>query len=628
MTDSVLSQAFVYLCAAVVAVPVAQRLGLGSVLGYLLAGVLIGPHVLNLVGAHEDVMHFAEFGVVMMLFMIGLELRPALLWRLRGPILGLGGAQVAGTAALIFGLALLAGRRWPEALALGLILAMSSTAIVLQSLAERGTLKTRGGQACFSVLLFQDIAVIPILALLPVLANAMHGAGVRGGAAHGSMLAALPGWAQTLVTIGAVVAIIVAGRLGLPPLLRLIAKAKVRDIFTATALLLVVGISLLMTVVGLSPALGTFVAGVVLSESDYRHELEADIEPFKGLLLGLFFITVGAGIDFALLAEQPGLIAALVLGLIVVKFTVLAALGAAFKLEAKATWLLALALAQGGEFCFVLLSMAQHSGVLASAVAKPLVGAVALSMALTPLLFLVNERLVQPRFAQAKARRAEDAIDEQDHAVILAGFGRFGHVVGRLLRANGLGVTVLDNDPDQVDLLAQFGMKAFYGDASRRELLAAAGAERARLFICAIDHEEKSLEIVKLVQREFPHLQIIARAESRQHAYELLRLGIDRVHRVTFASALDLGVDALRTLGLEAGRAQRAAQVFKEYDEAGLRELLKHYDAEDYVSLARQHVQNLENVLRDDRERLSPAPAADGPPANGTPEGLLPEKEL
>ena len=326
----------------------------------------------------------------------------------------MGGLQVAGTALLVGSAALLFGRRWPEAVAVGLILAMSSTAIVLQSLAERGVLKTRGGQACFSVLLFQDIAVIPILALLPVLANAIHGAGVRGGAAPGSMLAQLPGWAQALATIGAVVAVIAVGQLVLPPVFRLIAKTKVRDIFTAAALLLVVGISLLMASVGLSPALGTFVAGVVLAESDYRHELEADIEPFKGLLLGLFFIAVGAGIDFTLIAEQPGLIAAMVVGLIAIKFAVLAGLGAIFKLEAKSTWLFAFALAQGGEFCFVLISMARQHGVLADSVSKPLVGAVALSMALTPLLFLVNEKLVQPRFAKARAARDEDAVHGPD----------------------------------------------------------------------------------------------------------------------------------------------------------------------------------------------------------------------
>jgi glutathione-regulated potassium-efflux system ancillary protein KefC/glutathione-regulated potassium-efflux system protein KefB len=615
MQENFLAQAFVYLLAAVLSVPIAKRLGLGSVLGYLLAGVLIGPTVLGFVGGSGDVMHFAEFGVVVMLFIIGLELRPALLWRLRGPILGVGGAQVLTTAAVVAFVALIAGCRWPQATAVGLIVAMSSTAIVLQSLAEKGVLQTRGGQASFSVLLFQDIAVIPILAFMPLLANAMGGRAA--GNDHLSPIGGLPGWVQMLVTLGAVAAVVVGGRYLLRPVFRFIAKTKLREIFTASALALVIGIALLMQFVGLSAALGTFLAGVVLADSEYRHQLEADLEPFKGLLLGLFFITVGAGIDFALMAAQPGLIALLVAALIVIKFAVLLGLGLAFRFDWSASLLFAFALAQGGEFCFVLLGLAEQQGVLPAEISKPLVSAVALSMAATPLLLLINERLVQPCFARQKVERPPDEIDEHDNPAILAGFGRFGHIVGRLLRANGFGVTVLDNDPDQVELLGRFGMKSFYGDATRLDLLRAAGADRAKLFVCAIDNDEKAVSLCRLVQQEFPNMKIVARATSRQHAYDLMKLGLTHVHRDTFGSALDLSEDALKCLGMKADQARRAALIFRKLDEEGMRELLPHVDDERmYVSIARQHIENLENILRDDKRRLTAmeeSPSEQGP---------------
>jgi glutathione-regulated potassium-efflux system protein KefB len=609
MHESFLAQALVYLLAAVLSVPFAKRLGLGSVLGYLLAGVAIGPAVLGLVGGSDDVMHFAEFGVVVMLFLIGLELRPTLLWRLRGPILGVGGAQVLATALIVGVIAMLVGCRWPQAITIGLIMAMSSTAIVLQSLAEKGVLQTRGGQASFSVLLFQDIAVIPVIAVMPVLAAAM---GIRSAGNHyAAPIAGLPGWVQATITLSAVAAVVIGGRYLLRPVFRFIAKTKLREIFTATALALVIGIALLMQFVGLSAALGTFLAGVVLADSEYRHQLEADLEPFKGLLLGLFFITVGAGIDFSLMAAQPGSIALLVAALIIIKFSVLLALGLVFRFDWSASLLFAFALAQGGELCFVLLGMAQQQGVLSAETGKPLVSAIALSMAATPLLLLINERIVQPRFAKQKVERPPDEIDEHDNPAILAGFGRFGHIVGRLLRANGFGVTVLDNDPDQVELLGRFGLKSFYGDATRLDLLRAAGAERAKLFICAIDNDEKAVQLCQLVQQEFPNLKIVARATSRQHAYDLMKLGLTYVYRDTFGSALHLSEDALKLLGFHPDQAQRATQIFRAYDEAGMRELLPHVDDEKtYISIARQHIENLENILRDDKQRFASARTA------------------
>lgn len=602
MSQTFLLQAVIYLFAAVITVPVAQRLGLGSVLGYLIAGTLIGPSVLGLVGAVEDVQHFAEFGVVIMLFVVGLELRPSLLWRLRGPILGMGGVQMLTTAALLAGIALLFSHAWPVAIAIGLTLAMSSTAIVLQSLTERGVLNSRGGQACFAVLLFQDIAVIPILAVLPWLGRALGGQPIA--ATSGSALNELPPWGQTLVTLTAVAAVVAISHSVLRWVFRFVAASRLREMFTAVALLVVAGVAWLMHLVGLSAALGTFIAGVVLAESEYRHQLEADVEPFKGLLLGLFFMAVGAGLDLRFVAAQPGTILTLVTGLVLAKFALLLGIGLIFRLGWAASLLFASALAQGGEFCFVLLGMAGQLNLIADSLAQSLKAAIAISMALTPLLLVVNDRILQPRFAiRTGTERLPDTIEPHEHPVILAGFGRFGHIVGRLLRANGFGVTVLDNDPDQVETLAKFGIKSYYGDASRLDLLAAAGAERAKLFICAVDNPERSLQIIDLVQHKFPHLQILARATSRAHAYQLIRRGVHRFQRDTLGSAIDLGVDALQTLGFHAHRAVRAGQIFRRHEEISLREMATHYGTNEarYISVARQHMQNLEKVLQGDR---------------------------
>jgi monovalent cation:proton antiporter-2 (CPA2) family protein len=596
--DSVLFHAFVYLVAAVVSVPIAKRLGLGSVLGYLLAGVLIGPHLLNLVGDHSGhVMHFAEFGVVMMLFLVGLELQPAVLWQMRGRLIGLGGLQVGLTATIItlIGLAFGLGLRVP--LAAGLILALSSTAIVLQSLQERGQLKTAGGEASFAVLLFQDIAVIPILAVLPLLA-------LSGPMTETADPTASPAWQQAVLVILAVAAVIGAGRYLVNPLFRAIARTGLRELFTAATLLLVVGISLLMQRVGLSAALGTFLAGVVLANSEYRHELEADIEPFKGLLLGLFFITVGATINFHLLQAQPGLIAAFVLALLVIKFAVLFILSRVFKLATPEGLLFSFALAQGGEFAFVLLSFGVDRNLFTAEQSSVLVATVALSMAITPLLFVFNERFVRPRFAGPRAPvREADPIDAdaQDNPVIIAGFGRFGHIVGRLLRANGVCSTVLDLDAEQVAIVRRLGIRAFYGDATRVDLLRAAGAARAKAIVVAIDHEQKAVELVEAVQRHFPNLRIFARAAGRVHAYEFQKRGVQTFYRETLGSSLDLGVDVLRSLGVSPAQAKRAAELFKEHDEQSVRELAQYWEDDDaYFSHARQHIDAFEHMMASD----------------------------
>lgn len=603
-SESFLFQAFVYLAAAVIAVPIAKRFGLGSVLGYLLAGILIGPFGLGLIGDEgEDIMHFAEFGVVMMLFVIGLELQPALLWRLRAPILGLGGLQVVVTTLVIAGVSLAFGLPWQAALAIGMIMALSSTAIVLQTLNEKGLMKTASGQSSFAVLLFQDIAVIPMLAIFPLLAT---GAGDHGeAAAHGAptWVEGLPPWAQTLAVLAAVAAIILAGRFLIRPAFRAIARTRLRELFTAAALLLVIGIALLMTQVNVSPALGTFLAGVVLANSEYRHELESDIEPFKGLLLGLFFLAVGASIDFGLIAAQPLRIAGLVSALMAVKFGVLFILGRVFRLGFDQNLLFAFALAQIGEFAFVLLSSANQLGVLTTEMTSPLIAVVALSMALTPLLLMLNERLIQPRVGtREQAEREADAIHEEN-PVIIAGFGKFGHIVGRLLTANGVGTTVLDIDSDRVDLLRKLGLKVYYGDASRYDLLKAAGAEQARILVLALDSTEKTLELVHTARKHFPHLTILTRVADRADAYELLDVGVEHVYRETLDTSLRMGIDVLRMLGFRAYQAQRAAQTFFRYDEAAVRELARmRDDRSTYINIARHKIADLERILQADLE--------------------------
>src|SRR5580693_5924341 len=477
-----LFQAFIYLGAAVVSVPIAKRLGLGSVLGYLLAGVIIGPHGLRFIGdARGDVMSVAEFGVVMMLFLVGLELRPNLLWRLRGPIFGAGTLQVALTAAFCALIALYFHLAIGPAIAVGLILSDSSTAIAVQSLSEKGWLNTKGGQNSVAVLLFQDLSVIPILAVLPFLATTHPTSTV---ATHAAT------WFQPLLVLATVSAIVVGGRFLIGPAFHFLALTRLHEVFTAAALLLVVGIALAMQLIGLSPALGTFLAGVVLAESEYRHELESDIEPFKGLLLGLFFISVGASIDLPLVKEQPLVIFGLVLSLLVVKFLVLLCIGKVTNLEKSQNFTFAFALAQGGEFAFVLISFAAQNQVIDQRIGNLLVATVALSMVMSPFLFTINERL---------------------------------------------------------------------GDASRMELLHAAGANTAKLMVIAIDDEEKSLEIVDMVHKHFPNLQILARAAGRDHAYRLLGHDVEHIFRETLGSSLDLSVVALRMLGFRAYEALRVA---------------------------------------------------------------------
>jgi monovalent cation:proton antiporter-2 (CPA2) family protein len=603
MFSEFFAQAFVYLLAAVVAVPLAKRLGLGSALGYILAGVIIGPYLLGFVGDEgQDVMHFAEFGVVLMLFLVGLELEPSVLWRMRVPILGMGGSQVLLSTAVIGVVAFSFGLEWQTALAVGLILSLSSTAIVLQSLKERGWMTTAAGRGGFSVLLFQDVAVIPMLAVLPFLALPEIGAGTGAGDAvsHGAAHSR-PGWLQALMVLGVVAGIWVAGRFLLRPVFRWIAATRSQELFMATALTLIVGITLEMEFVGLSPALGTFMAGVVLAESEFRHELEANIEPFKGLLLGLFFISVGASLDFALVAANPGLILALVAALIIAKFGVLLLVGRIFQLNLADNLMFAFLLAQGGEFAFLLFSFATQNRVVSPELANLLIVVVVLTMIATPILIIVYDRLIRPRFTGCVSAPPEEEIESDSNPVIIAGYGRFGQVVSRLLRADGIHTTLLDHDSGQIEMTGRFGYKVFYGDASRVQLLQSAGAEEARLLVIAIDDREKAVQMVVSAKQFFPHLKLLARAFDRSHAYELMDAGAEVITRETFGSALMMGEEALKLLGYDDASAYRVMRTFKRHDEDGLKKLYEVWgDDNAYGLRIRQYVEDLEKVLKDD----------------------------
>ncbi|GGN10226.1 potassium transporter [Dyadobacter beijingensis] len=607
MQQTFFFQAMIYLAAAVVMVPIAKRLGLGSVLGYLVAGVAIGPAGLKFIGMEgQDIMHFAEFGVVMMLFVIGLELEPSRLWRMRKSIAGLGGLQVAVTTLIVAGIAMLFGVSWREALALGMIAAMSSTAIVMQTLNEKGWLKTVAGQSSFAVLLFQDLAIIPMLAIFPLLAEHAGTADVHG-AGSASLVSALPAWQQALVVLASVTAIVLTGKYLLRPVFRMMARTALREMFTATALLLVVGIAVLMTSVGLSPALGAFVAGVVLANSEYRHELESSIDPFKGLLLGLFFISVGSSIDFSLVVSKPWAIAGLVAGLMLLKMAILFVLGKIFEVRTAQNFIFSIGLSQIGEFAFVLLSFSTQEGVLGKELTDTMMAVVAISMAVTPLAMVVNDKWILTRFCLVSAglqvARPSD-IEEQDNPVIIAGYGHFGNTIGRFLKANGVEATVLDNDSDNVDFLRRIGHKVYFGDATRYELLDIAGAGKAQMIIIAISDEEKRLEMIETVKKHFPNLHMLVRSTNRNDAYDLMNAGMMHIYRETFDTSLRLGVDALKLLGHRAHEATRMAKTFFMHDERTLKHLSSIRNDEEYIHAARQHMEELEIIMQADRNAI------------------------
>ncbi len=598
--------ALIYLLAAVISVPIARKIGLGSVLGYLLAGIIIGPFVLGWVGQdQEDVLHFAEFGVVMMLFLIGLEMQPSLLWKMRRTIFGMGGTQMLLTTIAIGAASYIAGYQLHQSIAIGLIMALSSTAIVLQTLAEKGLLKNSGGRSSFAVLLFQDIAVIPILALLPLLATLGGITDVGNGTDPAkSQFASLPGIVQLLLIVTVGSAVIFVGRFLARHIFRMVAETGMREVFTASALLLVIGAALGTAAIGLSPALGTFIAGVVLADNEYRHELETTVEPFKGLLLGLFFISVGASINFLLLFQNPLTIIGFVLLLIVLKFAILWITGKLWGLKHGRDILFALALAQAGEFGFVLVSFSDQIRIFDSQTSSMLIIIIIFSMALTPLLLMLNEKVIRPRYIKHRNQQVPDEIPETGNKIIIAGFGRFGLVVGRLLMANGFQVTILDSNPANVEILRKYGFKLYYGDVTRPEMLEAAGVRDAKLMILTMAEYDEALKIAAYLKKTYPNLKIAARARDTFHAFEFYKLGLNLVQRETFNSAVELGARILSFLGFSRYQAFRSARTFKHHEDDIMFELYQHWleDENRFIQETRRFSEQLDELLQTEQE--------------------------
>ena len=592
-----LINSFIYLSAAVIAVPLSQALGLGSIIGYLVAGIAIGPWGLGLVTNVTDILHFAEFGVVLMLFLVGLELEPRRLWSLRRPIFGWGSAQVLACAAALFALALAFGYDWRIALVASLGLALSSTAIALQVLAERNLLPTSSGQAGFSILLFQDVAAIPILAILPLLA--------AGTLAEGAT--ASERWLETLKILAAITAIVVGGRFALRPLFRWIARSRTPEIFTATSLLLVVGIASLMQLIGLSMALGAFLAGVLLAESEYRRELETNIEPFKGLLLGLFFMAVGMSVDFGVLASYPLQMAAIVLGLLLAKGLVIYLLARQMQIPFQERPVLTVLLAQGGEFAFVVFQAAVGARVIDAQSASLLVGAVALSMLVTPLLLAVIDRWLLPRYANCNASPMAELSEPQEAPILIAGFGRFGQIIARVLDAIGQPATVLDHDAEMIEAARRFGYPVFYGDATRLDLLRTAGAGKASILVLALDKPEQSLEIAQLAREHFPQATIVARAYDAPHWHKLRDLGVQLLQRELFESSLISARSVLELLGYSRESAEQTIRTFREHNAQMLERMRPfHRDQTRLVAAAKEARRQLEEQFAAQRDQQTP----------------------
>ena len=591
-----LVNSFIYLAAAVVAVPIAKKLGLGSIIGYLAAGIGIGPWGLGLVTNVQDILHFAEFGVVLMLFLVGLELEPKRLWNLRRPIFGWGSAQVLGCAVILMAVAVAFGVKWQIALVAGLGLALSSTAIALQAIGERNLMPTSSGQAGFSILLFQDVAAIPILALLPLLGAMSGGDAVE----HGNRAL------EALKIVSVIGGIILGGRILLRPLLKWIANSGTPEIFTAASLLLVVGIAALMQFVGLSMALGAFLAGVLLAESEYRRELETDIEPFKGLLLGLFFIAVGMSIDFGVLLKSPGLMAAILFGFLGLKLVVIYGLAKLMKLPYQERPVFTVLLAQGGEFAFVVFQAAAGANVFSGETSSLLIGAVALSMLLSPLLLIFVDKVLLPSYAKHKGPQLEEISEQQEKPIIIAGFGRYGQIVGRMLSAQGMSATVLDHDADLIETIRAFGFKVFYGDATRLDLLRTAGAATAKILVIAVDDVEQSLKIVDIVKENFPQLEIVARARDVTHWNNLRDRGVTRVERELFESSLRSARSVLELLGHPPHEARQSAMRFRQHNIELFERMYPHRkDRSKLIAVAVQGRLQLEEQMAQEREQLA-----------------------
>ena len=601
-------QALIYLAAAVITVPIAKKLGLVSVLGYLVAGIVIGPFVLGLIGSGgEKVMHFAEFGVVLMLFVIGLELQPSLLWKMRRSIFGLGSLQVLITAVVIAGLAILFNFKINRAVGIGLTLALSSTAIVLQTLTEKGMLQNAAGRSAFSVLLFQDISVIPILAIIPILAT--KNAKITLDDAQLSQItgmASLSGWIQLLIIIAVITVIIIGGRFLARHIFRLVAETGMHEVFTALGLLLVIGIALVMNKIGLSPALGTFLAGVVLADNEYRNELESTITPFKGLLLGLFFISVGVSINFTLLVEEPLTVLGFVLLLIIVKFIILVILGRIFRLRKGYDFLFAFLLAQSSEFAFVIISFSQQNMLFDERTAGLLLLVVALSMAISPLLLIFNEKALAPILSRRQNKTEYDLVESSDNPIIIAGFGRFGLVVGRLLLANNYKVTIIDSNPSNVEILRKFGFKLYYGDVTRPQVIEQAGIKNAKLVILSMAEYDEALKVADYLKKNYPHVKIMARAKDIYHAFEFFKRNVNTVQHEVFNSAAELGERALVHLGLSKYDAYRAARTFKHHEKQVILDLYELWkeDENRFIQESRRFSDQLSEILQTEKDYL------------------------
>lgn len=592
-TQTLLVNVVFFLAAAVFTVPIFVRLGLGSVLGYLTAGVIIGPWVLALITNVEDILHFSEFGVVLLLFLIGLELEPKTLWSMRRSILGSGGSQLLFSAVPIYAVCILLGFDWNTALVVSLGLALSSTAIALKTMQERSLMPTTAGKTGFSILLFQDIAVIPIIAILPLLSM---GAASTEGTGHGEV--------STPLVIAILLAVFFIGRLVLKYVFYLVAKTFLREVFTMLSLLLVIGVAVIMDSLGVSMALGAFLAGVILADSEYRHTLESDIEPFKGLLLGLFFVSVGMSIDFGILFSQPLLFLGLAVLLVLIKALCLWGIAVVSGVPSQQRAVFSIVLSQGGEFAFVLFGIAVGLNIFDQALASQLVLVVAISMILTPLLMVLNDRVIGPLMA-GRSLQAPDVVDDEDkdNQVIIAGFGRFGQVIGRLLIANKITPTLIDYDPDQIALVRKFGNKAYYGDVLRSDVLHSAGADKAKLIVLAIDCADTINAAVKLIRREFPQAKLIARAIDRRHALELMELGVDHFTRETFYSGLEMGRDALKVMGFADSEIKRQVELLRKHDvELLYQQLELRSDEAAMISASQEARIRLEQILASEQE--------------------------
>ena len=605
MTGSILFEAIVFLAGAIICVSIAKCLGLSSVIGYLLAGVLIGPYVFGFIGNEgEDIMHFAEFGVVVMLFLIGLEIEPKNFWNMRKTILGMGGIQVGGTMLLSYILFTVLGFEWKVALVISMAVALSSTAIAMQTIKEKGLMETTFGSSSFSILLFQDIIVIFMLGFIPLLSNTDASASAENESDHTNLLDGLPLGLQTLSIILSVVIIIVAGRYLIVPMLRKVAKTGVRELLIAAAFLIVFGISLLMEFVGLSPALGAFLGGVVLSNSEFKHELESTLEPFKNLMLGLFFMAVGASINFIVIANSPLEIGGILVAIILLKGIVLYITGHIFKLKLDQKLLLTCSLAQIGEFAFVLLSFAFGLNILEQEQMDMMLVITALSMSLTPIIGIINERFILPRTGTKESvKRPMDHI-AKTQKIILVGFGHFGSTIGRFLRSHGVEATILDHDSNRVDFLRKMGFEVYYGDATRLDLLESAGIAEAKIVICATNKISVSKAIGKIIKEKYPHVEFMIRTKNRYDAYELLNLGNENIYRESLETSLTLAKDVLSKMGFRKYTLNRQVQNFIKYDEDSLRRLSQEpKDEKNYIFKAKKELEQQEKFLNEDFKR-------------------------